>query len=482
MIRVLWVVWLGVATVTLFSTSTRRAAAQKPAVETPAKAAAPQAAPEKPNTEKLDPTAALREYVTKPDAAYKYTIRRRWGVGEAQGVELIMTSQSWQDTTWKHQVYLYKPAVIRSDSQALLLVDGGAWKEELEAPAKEGEELPGNAKVLLQAADLLQAPIIAVRQVPQQPLFNNLYEDAIISLTFMKFMQTGQGDWPLLLPMVKSAVRAMDTAQELAAKEWNLKLENFMVTGASKRGWTTWLTATHDKRVNAIAPMVIDMLNMTSQLKQQLSYYGKFSEQLRDYTEKGLPAVMLTTRGKELMRIVDPFEYRAQLTLPKLIILATNDRYWTVDALNVYYDQLQGEKYILYVPNNGHGIKDYPRLLGGLSALYQHMATKDQTGKDKLPKFTWLHTTTDKTHKIAVKSEPAPRELTLWTAESKTRDFRDATFVPKQIELQAGETIAEAALPTDGYSAVFVEAQYDRQPYPLPLSTTIKVLGAQGAE
>ncbi len=68
-----------------------------------------------------------------------------------------MTSQSWQDTTWKHQLFIYKPAVIRSDSQALLLVDGGAWKPELEAPAKEGEDLPGNAKILLTAADMLQA-------------------------------------------------------------------------------------------------------------------------------------------------------------------------------------------------------------------------------------------------------------------------------------------------------------------------------------
>ncbi len=80
-----------------------------------------------------------------------------------------------------------------------------------------------------------------------------------------------------------------------------------------------------------------------------------------------------------------------------------------------------------------------------------------------------------------MKSEPAPRELTLWTAESKTRDFRDATFVPKKVDLQAGETIAEAALPTDGFGCLR-RSPIRPQPYPLPLSTTIKVLGAQGAE
>ena len=162
--RLLCLFGLAVVTVTLLSPDTRRAAAQKPPVATPAAPAA-----EKTTAEKLDPPDALREYVSKPDAAYKYTVRRRWGSGDAKGLEVIMTSQSWHDTTWKHQVFLYKPAKIRSNSQALLLVDGGAWKDELEAPAKEGEDLPGNAKLLLSAADMLQAPIVVVRQVPQQP-------------------------------------------------------------------------------------------------------------------------------------------------------------------------------------------------------------------------------------------------------------------------------------------------------------------------
>ena len=56
--------------------------------------------------------------------------------------------------------------------------------------------------------------------VPNQPLVfaddpgNQRNEDAIIAYTFDKFLKTQDPTWPLLLPMAKSAVRAMDTIQD----------------------------------------------------------------------------------------------------------------------------------------------------------------------------------------------------------------------------------------------------------------------------
>ena len=116
-------------------------------------------------------------------------------------------------------------------------------------------------ELFVDLAERLATPVAVLRQVPFQPIFG-MREDDLIAHTFEQYVKTGEADWPLLLPMVKSVVRAMDATQVYATDSWDLSIEEFTVTGASKRGWTTWLTAAVDPRVTALAPMVIDMLNM----------------------------------------------------------------------------------------------------------------------------------------------------------------------------------------------------------------------------
>ena len=146
---------------------------------------------------------------------------------------------------------------------------------------------------------------------------------------------SSSADSPLLLPMVKSAARGMDAIQEFAAKDWSLKIDTFTVTGGSKRGWTTWLTGAVDPRAKAIAPMVIDVLNMAEQIRHQKATWGRPSEQIDDYSQRGLTERLESTEAEALRAIVDPYSYRQRLTQPKLILLGTNDRYWPLDALNL---------------------------------------------------------------------------------------------------------------------------------------------------
>ena len=82
---------------------------------------------------------------------------------------------------------------------------------------------------------------------------------------------------------------AMDAVQAYTKDPLKAPVEQFIITGGSKRGWTSWLTAaTRDKRVKAIAPMVIDVLNMKAQMENQVKSLGKPSAMIHDYTERGL--------------------------------------------------------------------------------------------------------------------------------------------------------------------------------------------------
>jgi PhoPQ-activated pathogenicity-related protein len=424
-------------------------------------------------------SAALQIYVEKPDSTYQWKKRREGALGNGSYVELTLTSQTWRDIAWKHQLFIYRPSTVGAGSQALLLIAGGSWKPELEkAPANADAKLPGEALIAAALAETVRAPVAVLLQVPEQPLFGGMVEDEIISHTFAKFMETNDAEWPLLLPMVKSVVRAMDAVEEFADAEWQLDVEKFLVTGASKRGWTTWLTAAVDPRVNAIAPMVIDMLNMKPHMELQELSFGGYSEQIRDYTDKGLQDRLDSDRGDTLRSIVDPYSYRARLKQPKLIILGTNDRYWPVDALNLYWDDLEGEKYILYVPNNGHGLRDHLRLVGTVCALHEHI-----TGEKALPKLDWKFE--DQADKLQLKlsSDTLPESVRSWRAASKTRDFREVRWESQAVKADDSDGrryVIDLGKPATGFAAIFAEAQFNGRPMPFYLSTNLRVVAESG--
>lgn len=421
----------------------------------------------------------LQTYVEAPDDSYGWTKRREGEVGGAKYVELTLTSQTWRDVVWKHQLFILRPKNVDNAKQGLLFIGGGAWQADKEGPVDETNgKLPREATLLAQAAEAIKSPIAVLLQVPHQPILGELYEDQAISYTFDKYLETRDATWPLLLPMVKSAVRAMDAVQEFAAGEWDLKIERFTITGASKRGWTTWLTGATDKRAAAIAPMVIDVLDMPRQMKHQKESYGKLSEQIKDYTDREIPQRMDSPEGQALNAIVDPFAYRSRLTQPKLIILGTNDPYWTLDSLNLYWDELPGDKYCLYVPNKGHGIEDFPRVVGGIVAFH-----KASVGELELPKLKWVYTNGDGKLKFMLASDKVEQRVMVWTARAESKDFRQAEWTSQEIRDARGRYFHELDIPQpgEGYAAMFVEAVFDGGELPYYLSTNVRIVGSEKA-
>ena len=83
------------------------------------------------------PSGPLAQYVAAPDESFHWTLRREGQLAGGQYVELTLTSQTWRDIVWQHQLFIFKPAEVSPSKQALLLIDGGSWKSEYAQPPKD---------------------------------------------------------------------------------------------------------------------------------------------------------------------------------------------------------------------------------------------------------------------------------------------------------------------------------------------------------
>ncbi len=416
---------------------------------------------------RADVPKELGKFIAKEDKAYAWKSKAKIETPAGIVYELTMTSQKWQDTTWTHGIQIFVPKGAKPKATMLLYNTGGG-------PS------PVNAILGLAMSERVKAPVAFLYDIPNQPIYGKK-EDALIAETFTKYLATEDASWPLLFPMAKSLIRAMDTLQAFAKEEWKFDVKDFVVTGASKRGWTSWLTAASgDKRVKAIIPMVIDTLNFKAQMPHQLKSFGAYSAQINDYVVRGLldPKKPETPAGKKLWAMVDPISYLDNLKMPKVIINGTNDPYWTQDALNFYWDDLKGPKWVLYVPNAGHnleemkegGKKDRDRVLNTLSAAARWFI------EDKVPPaMSWKHGGDEKPE-FRIEGGKDAKGFRMWTANSETRDFRKSKWTSVELPAKDGIWTGILERPKGGFLAVFGECEYDLDGLKYNLSTQIRIL------
>ncbi len=407
----------------------------------------------------LPARADLDAYVKKADASYSWKHVSTKAVGDATVHQIRLTSQTWKDIPWVHNLAIIEPAKNLYPEAAVLFITGGGINDE----PREKDLLVGFA-----LAQSCRARVVVLPQVPNQPLLGNKTEDTLIVETFVRYLETKDEEWPLLFPMVKSAVRAMDAAQAFA-EEQKKPIHEFVVTGASKRGWTTWLTGASDPRVKAIAPMVIPTLKLQAQGDHQLENFGgKYSEQIQDYTDKNILGAK-TPESNKLLAMVDPITYRDRLAMPKLQINGTNDPYWTLDSMNVYWDELVGPSQVVYLPNAGHGLdqhRDYA--INGVGALFRHVI-----GKKPMPKLSWTFTEEQDGLRLSVQSDPMPTSAQVWSADSTTLDFRQSPWTAKPVTPEGTMTVVRPR-PETGNTAMFLDLEYEVDGLKYHLSTQLK--------
>lgn len=419
---------------------------------------------------------ALDRYVAAPDPNYKYELIKT-APGEGYTTYTIeLTSQQWWTAAevdrpiWKHWLTIVKPDQVTS-STGFLYITGGSYKDK--PPAEADPMLPSLALATHSVASEL-------RMVPNQALVfagetKQRSEDSIIAYTWDKYLRGGDDNWPLRLPMTKSAVRAMDAITAFSKTEpgGKVAVEKFVVSGGSKRGWTTWTTAAVDHRVVAIVPFVIDLLNIVPSFEHHYRAYGFWAPAVGDYASAGLMDWSGTPRYAQLMKIVEPYSYRDRLTMPKYMINATGDQFFLPDSSQFYFDGLKGEKYLRYVPNTNHSLKGSDAR-ESMQAFYETVIS----GTPR-PKFTWKF---EKDGSIRVKSETKPTEVRLWQATNpKARDFRLDTigkaYTSTVLEDQgSGVYIGKVTKPAEGWTAYFVELTYPSAgKYPFKFTSGVKV-------
>jgi PhoPQ-activated pathogenicity-related protein len=353
----------------------------------------------------VSPTQALDDFLSARDITFQY---QGEPLGEGR-TKIVMQSQIWQGQPWRHEILLQMPKNAVSGDTAILLITGDG--------PRAGDQVD---LAMLSAATGM--PVAMLFNIPNQPLYG-MKEDDLIAHTFEKFLETKDTKWPLLFPMTKAAIRAMDAVQGIG-KAQRTPMERFIVTGASKRGWTTWLSAaSRDRRIAGIAPMVFDNLNFNSQMRSQLDQWGAYSLQIQDYTRRGLQAKMETPAGRQLVGMVDPYSYRDRFRMPVLIVNGGNDPYWTVDATSRYWNDLRTKKNLLMVPNVGHNLGNRVQTVETIGAFARAIAAKKSLPDNPVTTFN------PRDGMLELRwSGGDVREVKFWRINDLKTDFRPRTW------------------------------------------------------
>lgn len=456
---------------------------------------------------------ALYRYVHACDPLYSYDLNRILNFSVEEGVTgyvLDMTSGVWRNANevnqqlWRHDLVVIEPTNVRENT-ALLFISGGSTDSSVNI---------AEARILAEFAKSTRSVVAWLRAVPNQPLHfsgedRTRSEDALIAYSFDKYMDShfdGVPDmsWPALFPMTRAAVRAMDAVQDFLTVRVGpaRHIDNFVVAGASKRGWTTWLTAAVDTRVSAIMPMVIDVLNMQEQMEHHRKAYagyplfdwenrifGGYSMAIRDYVEMEIFERFDTNQGSSLLNLVDPYRYRHLLTMPKLIVNSTGDQFFLPDSSQFYFYDMPGENYLFYAPNTDHsltgGLMVDLSTLETMQAFYMaHVRNMNPFPSDDvvLPTYQWRRlanrerTVMDEETgepvvvqfaRLEVTADKQPLDSAVFRAYApEHRDFRMQTLGPAwtpqpitfnyDINTGVWRTVAEALIPETGWHGFVV--------------------------
>lgn len=421
----------------------------------------------------IDYSSVLSNYIAELEKEpLQYTLLKKEKFSQMEIHNYQLISQYWSPDNfvspaiWEHQVDIYIPHHPVSERALLIINNGINHGTPFTSPKDPTNFTP---EVLEEIARSTKTVVIALSDIPNQYLtyrgdWRFLKEDESIAMSWSSFLQDPENRYtrPLYVPMVAAVSQAMTLAEkELHA----FKIKHFIVSGVSKRGWTTWLSAIADSRVDAITPFVIDVLNTRKVLGHMYKTYGhNWPIAFYPYYRFELDKELDTVPFFNLMNIVDPYRYlgtpyKSRLAIPKYIVNASGDDFYVPDNSSFYYGSLPGEKALRYAPNSNHyGILNFTKqsLIPFVNRVQKGISTP------VLDIFTEM---TERVQYVTVRFSEVPEKVVLWKASNpESRDFRYACgvrYMETPLHLSAtGEVSVILEIPSVGWQAAFIEATF----------------------
>ena len=397
-------------------------------------------------------------------------------------LDIQFVSQRWSPPglesnhpVWKHLLRIYIPTE-KVSSTCLLRVGGGTGHPSSGTPSGPYWPPTGGQAMAVEHG----AVVAELMDVPNQSLLlgdqavgHEEREDALVAHSWNHSLANPEivGEASIHLPMMRSVVAALDLIQMLVVKD-GARVDDFVLTGVSKRGWAVWLAAIHDRRVKAIVPSSADFWNIEANFRHIHSSYAKvWPPAMKDYEHYVITDRLL--RGdpelsRSLFSFEDPVRYQdpslrgqfdQRLAIPKIILSASGDDFSVPDSPQFFLGAFKPPPFFRAFPNQPHYV-DAKVMEHASSRIFSRLL-KGQA----LPKLdsAWRK---EGTLQFSVGERPA--EVKLWKAINPlSRDFRFNAGIRYSSEPVLGGLVGkqwhysvQIPVPEQGWSAQFLEATF----------------------
>lgn len=387
----------------------------------------------------------LDDYVSKPepDFSWRDTGDTVWPLVFGGKAHILnVTSLRWMDESrayspngalWSHQVAVVIPKKLTVTNVSIAVMTGGCI----------GDKAPGISDEYLEVADKLAhntgSIAVVIYQIPNCPIVypsdpsgKKRTEDAMIAWAWLQFIKDPHHDpeWIPRLPMTKAGMQCMRAVQEYLEQQKLAQIKGWVVSGASKRGWTTWtvgaVTCESCVTILAIAPLVPIVPDIIAEVHRQWRSYGGFTFAFKDYTEVNMTQYIDGPEFAMATKIMDPMYYGERLSrIPKVVVLSSDDEFMQLDWSEIWYDQLTGEKHLLIAPNSEHSLTTgIPEVVSTMSAVYNSIVYQTER-----PRFDYR--IDNSTGELSVQLPPglAHGKVVLRHAQTFSTERRDFRWV-----------------------------------------------------